>query len=144
MTTQRFGSIPTGTVLITADDISWQDFVPVFTGFSVDPVGEFRFCAFGQTVIVIVTMTPAGTSNATNFTMTLPFASNRSENTFGLSMFFVDGPGGPKGPGMLLLQSGSDVLELFTGPNSESWVASGNKRAQFTFFYERDFTSPTF
>ena len=144
MTIQRFGSLPTETILPTADGIAWQAFIPVFTGFSVDPGGEFRFCAFGDTVVVIVTMSTVGTSNAADFTMTLPFDSNRVENTFGLSMSFVDA-GDAAGPGMLRLSPGSNILELYNDASTTNdWTTSGAKAAQFTFIYERDFTEPTY
>ena len=144
MTVQRFGSLPTDAIIPTAADISWSDFTPVFTGFSVDPTGVFRFCAFGDTVIIVVTMSTPGTSDSTIFEMTMPIASVAPGDTFGLISSYTDNGQVGNPPGMLILPAASAVLELFTNSNQANWKAMNSKSAHFTFLYERAFASPTF
>ena len=145
MTVQTFGSIPTETVLPTLDDAGFQDWTPTFTGFSVDPLGQFRYVTIGEVVIVIITMTTAGTSNATFFTMTMPFANAFPGEVRGSIPNFLDSSS-TGGSGMCVLPQSSDVLELYTGPSTatDDWGNTGDKRARFTFIYERVFASPSY
>ena len=53
----------------------WFNWTPVFDGFASDPVGVHKFRVVGNACEVVVRHSTNGTSNATNFTMTLPITA---------------------------------------------------------------------
>jgi hypothetical protein len=83
----------------------------------------------------------AGTSNATGFTMTAPFAasnvgaggrwSNRiatatDNGTAGLTLAYAE------------MVSGSNIITLRVSPASPNWTNANGKGADFTLYYEVD------
>jgi hypothetical protein len=109
------------------------DYVPTYTGVSVAPSGGVnRYCLQDKLCTVYVAPTSNGTSNATTFTLTLPFnAKNLAVVSFG---FCVDN-GAITGGGYGITTAGSNVLTLAKQASS-TWVSSGGKRVVFTIQYE--------
>lgn len=106
---------------------------PAYTGFSANPTQTLRYLKVGRMVTVEAAVTnAAGTSNATTFTMTLPYAAaidvrypvwavdNTSTTTVGRADTAVS----------------STTLSLYTSIGGAAWTASGTKGVSFCFTYE--------
>lgn len=114
----------------------WQDFTPSFTGFSADPsVTTARYTVNGK-LCTVQLFTGQGTSNATTFTVTLPFNAKYLD-VFG-GIVVVDNSAAQTNPGRAQTSASSNVLTItktHTG-SSPAWTASGGKAAWFTITYE--------
>lgn len=116
---------------------AWQDWVPVWTGFSVDPSSVVaRFIEIDKLVIAILDSAD-GTSDATGFTVTLPVAAKA-----GVSQKFVvritDNGINPTPPGLLATRSGSAIADVLLNLNFAAFTASGGKKVQFVIPYEAE------
>lgn len=114
------------------------DWVPVLTGFSANPTNTvYRYQQNGKIVILFIRQGTVGTSNATTFTISLPFVAatiaNMSWFSYGSG---VDNGGTLASPMLMRVNSGATVLSLFTTPSSGGWTASGAKAATGTIIYE--------
>lgn len=108
---------------------------PTFTGFSTDPTVIASYIVIGKLCYVNVHTTVNGTSNATDFTMTLPFTANRISrnhlitcvnNGATVTATLCDGR----------TAVGSNVLTLYTTLVGGAWTGSGTKAANFDLVYE--------
>jgi hypothetical protein len=108
--------------------------VPTFTGFSTPPtVTACRYTVIGKTCIMYFRGL-AGTSNATTYTMTLPFAAAAN-----LQFFLgpaTDNSAGLSTPGMLRTKASSNIADLLKDPIGNAWTASGTKLWQGTVTFE--------
>lgn len=114
----------------------WIAHVPVFTGFSADPtVAYSRYARIGNVVIYQFKRNANGTSNATTYTQTLPFAAAQS-----IGPVLIGGGldnGATLNPGVFgETTAASAVLTLSTSSAGGAWTNSGNKASYFTIIYE--------
>jgi hypothetical protein len=73
-----------------------------------------------------------GTSNSTSFTLTAPIAT-----TVGPAVGFIDSYGGTATPGMLIMNSGTTTINVYSDFGGIGWTASGSKGIQTgTISYE--------
>lgn len=111
----------------------WRDWVPSFTGFSAPPVlGLARYTLIGK-MCTIYFRASAGTSNATTYTMTLPFVSSVLQFGFGVA---TNNSTAQSTPGMIRTQTGTNICDFFLNATGAAWTASGTKLIQFHFTYE--------
>lgn len=115
---------------------AWIDYVPAFTGFSVNPtIEKARYVVIGKICFVRVSTSINGTSNANTFTITLPF--NAALGTQHLSWSFGNDNGVLANEGRITLFAGSNVAGVFkTHDNVTLWTTSGSKTVAFNIFYE--------
>ena len=105
---------------------------PTYTGFSTPPSGGInKYILNGKLCTVWIAPTSDGTSNATSFTITLPF---NAADLVGGSLAFTKDNGSITVGGYGLTTAGSNVLTL-TKQSGAAWTASSTKRAVFTFQY---------
>jgi hypothetical protein len=110
----------------------WVDYVPTFGGFSTPPtITIAKYCKIGNLCFVVVVLAGTSVSNATTFTITLPFAAG-----FGSVSPFaspVDN-GSSVATGSVATAAASNVATLSRSTNT-AWTASGIKRGNFSIFY---------
>lgn len=120
--------------LFAQGSLVWTDFVPTFTGFSAAPtITACRYTIIGKTCIMYFRGL-AGTSNATTYTMTIPFSA-------AANLQFFLGPGtdnslGLTAPSMLRTKASSNIADLLKDAVGNAWTASGTKLWQGTITYE--------
>lgn len=116
----------------------WFNFSPTYAGFSSDPSsGICRFAIVGNICIYKHTRND-GTSNATNFTISLPIAAINSAGAFGSIPFPIrikNNGTNATVPGMAEVTD-SATMALHRDWNGLTWTASGAKNAIFTVQYE--------
>lgn len=116
---------------------TWTSWVPTFTGFSVDPSSyEARYILQGKmcTVLFGGTSAVSGTSNATNFVMTLPFQAK--ERIF-IPVMIQNNSVILTSPGRVFTNaSGSNLTVQRTLDGATAFTASGSKMVWFQFSYE--------
>ena len=112
----------------------WQTWVPTYTGFSADPSTiTARYILIGKLCTVHLFAAGAGTSNATTFTVTLPFAAANTSIQYH-HILAVDN--GVVSTGRLALAVNSNIVTLSKAITGTAWTASGTKNADFTITYE--------
>jgi hypothetical protein len=117
---------------------TYLDYVPTFGGFSSPPssVGA-RYNLIGKTCHVIVNMGANGTSNATTFTMTLPFAAANTFIQSDILPAVINNSGSLQTtPGRIDTIVNSNVANLYLNTAAAAWTASNGKRAFVNFTYE--------
>lgn len=116
----------------------WFAYTPTFTGFSAAPVGIHRWSARGNTIHLIVRVVTFGTSDATGFTITAPIAqANVSADLltyFSLGLAVDNGSNSSGDLGRI--PNNSATITLLKGASPTGWTNSGNKGANFQFFYQ--------
>lgn len=113
----------------------WQAWVPAFTGFSADPTSVIsRYTLNGKTCTCYF-FAVSGTSNATTFTVTLPFAAaNTQVQTFNAGNIVNNGTASSAGTVRTIVNS--NVLDVYNGVVGTAWTASGTKNVAFVITYE--------
>lgn len=110
---------------------------PSFGGFSVAPtVTLAQYILVGKVCHVYLVTNAPGTSNATSFTVSLPFAAKSSSQ--GIILHLVENSGAfLTGPGIGLTTASSTTLTCFkdTGQTA-SWTNTGGKAVDFSGWYE--------
>lgn len=116
-----------GTNWIVVHEIgSWIAWTPTFTGFSADPTNvDAKYFRTGNRIETRVSMS-GGTSNATTFTMTMPFQSLLAYNK---ALVLFNAGSAVLGNGRLA--AGSNVLTMFTA-GSTAFTASGVKQVSWS------------
>lgn len=116
---------------------TYVDYVPVFTGFSIDPVvAQARFCQIGKMVHVTVLMS-TGTSNATGFTMSLPVAAKSGQTQHGVTVGNITNNSAQlTSPGRISTVAGAATLNIYRDTTGLAWTASGTKGVNINFTYE--------
>lgn len=123
------GTIPSAQIKAEAGT-AWS---PSFGGFSVSPTVTSQYLQFGKLTIATLAEISAGTSNATNFTVTLPFAP---AITTVLNVARVKDNGGySTTQGTISLTAGSTTATLFRDPTGTTWTATNGKACDFTITY---------
>jgi hypothetical protein len=107
-------------------------------GFSVAPGGTFHYSEIGDGfVFCYYRASNFGTSNATTYTITLPFAPAANTDIAGIGLAYDNGSLVSAGCHIELTGS-STTASLFAAPAaSTAWTNSGNKRASIEFCYLR-------
>lgn len=118
----------------------WYDWVPTWTGFSVNPTTTVaRYCVIGKLCTIYLRAVGGGTSNATTTTVTLPFATpNTASNqmVFAIQAVNAGVVVGATGTTTAVIQtrSNSNIADLFTSFASAAWTASGTKGVSISSF----------
>lgn len=121
--------------LVTQSIGEYQTWLPTFGGFSTDPtILESRYTLNGKMCTVQATLA-SGVSNATNFTLTLPFAAKTS---FRARTMALGTDNGTSQNSWVSTRSGSAVLDCFRTAATTTWTASGSKGISFCLTYEID------
>lgn len=115
---------------LTSFTDSWQNFSPTYTGFSADPTGTGRYYQQGKFGAIRVQNSP-GTSNATDFTLTMPFVAATRVN-----FPIIIQNNGVLNFGRAETTGGSNVLTLYVNAAGGAWTNSGSKGAFFSIFVE--------
>lgn len=140
-TTNTVTNIANANLTTTAGDIggpstSWS---PTITGFSAAPAsGIYQYVRVGKLVTIFITQPNNGTSNATTFTISLPFtALTLTSMQWVAPVAQVVDSGTVSGPGVAVISSaGTTVNFLKTGAGG-AFTGSGNKRIPaFSMTYE--------
>lgn len=109
-------------------------YTPTVTGFSstTSTVGEYIL--IGK--LCICTIEIVGTSNATGFTLTLPFISDPATLTQ-FQQAVVRGVNNGAGvAGWMRTRAGSsNILDVYSSVTGGTWTASGTKAISCTFIY---------
>lgn len=104
-------------------------------GFSSAPIKAIWYKKVGN--LVFVNYEIVGTSNAPDFTFTLPFtSSNSSDYVIRAPARVTDAGVTLATPGLALLSLNSSLVTLLTDWASTQWTASGGKAAEGQFWYE--------
>lgn len=107
---------------------------PTYTGFSADPASTLaRYILDGKRCTLFVN-TGTGTSNATAFTMTMPFTAKSA--SFAANGRAVDAGAAKTTNLFMTTTASSNVLTLYTSPAAGAWTNTGLKAASFEFTYE--------
>jgi hypothetical protein len=113
----------------------WQDFDPVFTGFSANPsVTIAKWTQVGR-IIHVRFLTVAGTSNATTTTITFPADAGTTIQSVSLAVN-VDNSASKTTPSRLDTRTDSSTFDLYSDSAGGNWTSSGTKNASGNFFYE--------
>jgi len=132
------GKIPTGVVNnasldTTAGELggAWKDWTPTLSGFSVDPTkSTYRYSRIGKWVALSITQIGNGTSNATTFTISLPFTA--ASGAIGLAAIVNNSS---DGMGLSRITSTDyTVLSIHAGLSISygAWTATGAKACRYT------------
>lgn len=106
--------------------------IPVFTGFSADPtVSEARYTKVGKIVTANLRLVN-GTSNATTFTLTMPFAGGSSSQIF----IILITNNGSQAAGRMDIGANSNIATLYITPAGAAWTNSGAKGCNFSVTYQ--------
>ena len=108
----------------------WLNWAPTATGFSVAPAGLHQFCVHGRACHLVVRET-SGTSNATNFILTLPINAAQVTN-IALSQCIDNGA---VIAGVTLGEINGANIALYTSTGGGGWTNTGNKYARFIATY---------
>lgn len=121
---------------IQGQSIVWS---PTVGGFSANPTNPvFTYQKIGRLCTLFVAGGSAGTSNATTYTYTAPFAAATRTNMewkAPLAQGFNNGAFLTV-PGLAKIVSGSSTINLYTTQGEGAWTASAGKVASFTLTYE--------
>ena len=109
---------------------AWTDWTPTVTGFSVEPTGvTYRYKKIGRTVHLAIRQLANGTSNATSFTISLPYTATTITDMLWCGSALVSNGGVTlTTPGLLAISSGATVLDVYKDFAAGTWTASGGKR----------------
>lgn len=115
----------------------WRAWTPTFTGFSADPTAVTSRYSLNGKLCTIYLDSTAGTSNATTFTITLPFAAaNTSSQSFS-GLMVSNNSGATTSPGLIRTRANSNVADLYLNSSAAAWTGSGTKNARIgSFTYE--------
>lgn len=112
---------------------SLSTWVPVFTGYSVDPgVTTASYSLVGK-LCTIVLVTTTGTSNATTTTFTLPFSAAVVASHAGTISFNNGATDTTNLRGDLTV--GSNVCTVYRNAAALAWTGSGTKGFRISFTY---------
>lgn len=134
-------SVPAGPITINRPifETSWLTWTPTITGFSANPTSTVnRYQINWDNICIEVRQGAAGTSNATGFTMTMPFTAKTITN-----MVWACQHGGDDNSVVLAaacyatIASGSNTLNLYKDLATTAWTGSGTKRTRtLQLFYD--------
>lgn len=129
-------NLTTTTGDIGGPSVAWS---PTVTGFSTPPTGAiYQYTRVGKFVTMFITQPNNATSNATTFTISLPFTALTLTNM----QWVVVAPqvvdsGTTSGPGLAVINSGGTTMSILKTAAGAAFTASGNKRVPaLTMTYE--------
>src|SRR5688572_31735843 len=105
----------------------WQNWTPTYTGFSVNPTGGTTRYTLNGKMCTIWHQQGAGTSNATTFTFTLPFAAAGTNVS---NPVVVDNS--TQQTGRIQTSAASNICTVFATAAAGAFTASGNKNCQIS------------
>ena len=112
----------------------WVAYVPTWTGFSADPTSvTARYTLNGKMCSVYVVPGSQGTSNATTFTVTLPF---NAKNVCAYVIRVADS--GTWQTGLLTTAAGSNIATVYKTTAAGAFTNSGVKGTMFNILYEAE------
>ncbi len=120
----------------------WFNWTPAYTGFSVDPSANkfFRFRITGRTCQIALDTGTGGTSNATNFKVSLPIPAATIAtwlgNWEGPLGFAQDNSASLTTACRATVTEAGTTVDFYSDMNAGVWTASGNKRARCSLTYE--------
>lgn len=108
---------------------SWIPYTPIWSGFAVDPtITRADYFRQGKTCTARVLINGSGTSNATTFTVTIPFTC--AEVTYANTILVVNGGTLQTTPGLAATRVGQNTVDMYrTNDITTTWTNTGNKRA---------------
>ena len=112
---------------------SWT---PVLDGFSTNPsVSTYTFSLNGTVCHVEISQGGDGTSDATNFTITLPISFGGVGDVWGACGFTKDNGANLAGAGYRISAALSTLVTIYSDMTTGAWTASGAKRTRLTTSY---------
>ena len=119
-------------------ETSYLTWLPTYTGFSANPTHTCRYRIHRRRMDVLMSGTAAGTSNATTFTITLPFTplSLTGSVSWHIPAMAVDNGAIVAAWGKIRIQDATATAGLFTNAATGAWTNSGTKYADFEGWYE--------
>lgn len=116
------------------DFFNWN---PAPTGFSVNPVGVYRFSIKGIKCSLTVYESTAGTSNSTTFQYALPVVAKVITNQNWIALGEgVDNGTALVDPIRVIIGEGLSYVDLRKDLANTVWTNSGNKKSDFQAWYE--------
>ena len=111
-------------------ETSWLDWAPVQTGFSANPTSTVnRYRIRSSAIDLFVRQNANGTSNATTFTLSLPFTARTITNmVWSSTCTFADNGTVGVNPGMIRILSAATVMDVFTNMALAAWTNVNGKR----------------
>lgn len=113
---------------------AWSSWTTTFTGFSTPPTVTTKYTLIGKTCLWKMSVSVAGTSNATNFQFTLPFLSADGQD--GTSWTCRAQDNGVEGIARVDTNSASKTANVGFGVAGGAWTASGTKFINCSGAYE--------
>ena len=117
----------------------WFNWTPTLVGFSADPANAvYQFTLKGKVCTVTVRQGTAGTSNATNFTITTPIAAATVSNHTWGNTFWAGTDNGVAltAAGRAIIASAGTVITLGLDISGAAWTNANGKAASFTIIYQ--------
>ena len=112
---------------------SWT---PVLDGFSTNPsVSTYTFSLNGTVCYVEISQGGDGTSDATNFTITLPISFGGVGDVWGACGFTKDNGANLAGAGYRISAASSTLVTIYSDMTTGAWTASGAKRTRLATSY---------
>lgn len=121
--------------IVTQSIGQYQSWTATFTGFSANPSSPTMRYSLNGKMCTVNIQTGTGTSNATTFTITLPFVAKTGALT---KCPAITTDNGTVASGWVSTASGSNILTAYRTPATITWTASGNKALIAQFTYEID------
>jgi hypothetical protein len=116
---------------------TYLDYVPTYGGFSANPTSvTARYVLIGKMCHVYILRGANGTSNATTFTLTLPFAAANTAIQSAALATVVNNSSVLTAPGRIDTVVNSTTANLYTTAGAAAWTGSGGKRAFVNLTYE--------
>jgi len=114
----------------------WLDWVPTLVGFSANPTNTvYKYQIRNNNVFIKYREATAGTSNATNFTATIPFTAKTITNMSWYAVGLGTDNNIISTTYFSIVSAGASIT-LTYGATSANWTTSGNKRAIGFIDYE--------
>lgn len=112
---------------------AWQTWVPTQVGFSAAPTGGiYRYRTVNDEVEIEIRQPNDGTSNATNFTITLPVTAATVTDMVWQATCRVRNNGTfVNAPGYASIASAGTVVEIFINTGTTAWGTAGGKRVDY-------------
>lgn len=117
----------------------WFNYTPTFGGFSVNPSNAvYKFKLDNNWCTVVVSQGTAGTSNATNFSISAPIVAKTVTNMVWVASlpYAVNSGSVSTTKDDVQIASNQTQFTLSKNMSSTGWTSSGNKHAYFTICYE--------
>jgi len=115
----------------------WFNWSAVMTGFSADPGSAiYRFQLIGPTAFLVIDQGTNGTSNSTDFTITLPITSIATLNQSGAIGLAVDNSTIKTTACRWNIGGSAVVMTLYTDMATGAWTNANGKRARLECFYK--------